>query len=203
MKSFLPALSLAALSWPAVAGVVIDQGSEGRSFALAYVGPQQFAEQSFRPALARSVGAATYLTPGYGGRSTTNLSLAIWSGTVADPSATLLAAGTAVGVGNGDWIDVSWDPVTLEKGREYFLRISTFGTDTSGQFTVIGGSNPYAGGIFYNAGVAYPAYDAAFRTFAVAGVPEPQVWLAMFAGLGLVGCALRSRRSTSREPARV
>ena len=185
------AFLLALASGAAPAATVIDQSNEGGPIGFSVIHPGDVTEQTFTAGLSNSIGAGVHLDLN-GAEAAGNVTLSIWTGTVNDLSATMLASGTAFATA-GDWIDMMWGQISLTVGQAYSLRASS---DVNLIVDATNGFHYTAGDVFYN-GVNYGAlgYDLDFRTYSNSGpAPEPASWALMLGGFAMVGGAMRTRK---------
>ena len=190
-SNVVAAAVLALASGAASAAIVIDQSNEGGPIGFSVIHPGDITEQTFTAGLADNVGAGVHLDLN-GAEPAGNVTLSIWTGTINDPGATMLASGTAFATA-GDWIDVMWGQINLTVGQAYSLRATS---DVNLIVDATNGFNYTAGDVFYD-GVNYGAlgYDLDFRTYSnITPAPEPASWALMLGGFAIVGGAMRNRR---------
>ena len=181
---------LALASGAAGAATVIDQSNESGPIGFSAIHPGDVTEQTFTAGLSSSVGASIHLDLN-GAEAAGNVTLSIWTGTVDDLAATMLASGTAF-ASAGDWAEVMWGEINLTVGQVYSLRASS---DVNLIVDATSGFHYTAGDVFYN-GVNYGTlgYDLDFRTYSNSGpAPEPASWALMLSGFAMVGGAMRNR----------
>jgi hypothetical protein len=199
IQAVLLAACVASAPATAFAAIVVDQ-QQGSGPSLAFFVETDLA-QSFTPGASNVAGGGVFLSSlsGSGGGTVT---FGLWTSLPNAAGAMELAESTVPIVGNGQWLDAFWSPVSVTPGATYFL---TF--DASSNYGVgFDIDNPYPNGnLFANPGYkSFPTYDFAFRTYTSTGaVPEPSTWilaLAGFLGLGAASRLVGRRRFVASAP---
>lgn len=137
-----------------------------------------------------------------------------WNGT--SPTTELWRS--PVGTANAGLLDFTPTGVRLTQGQTYVAFLSTFGIQNNSGLATVGtcltfvgcnsNSTPNLGtlitgnvlgsGLVFNP-VVNNSQDATFSvTITAAATPEPATWAMMILGMGVVGCALRRRRTATR-----
>jgi hypothetical protein len=175
---------------------VIDQQQPLFQFTISNLPPNASRSslwQSFEPSSAVVSGAGMFLSPGVGTSGPVRIEL--WDGAPDSATGERLALKTGQGTA-GTWVDVFWTEQAVTPGHTYFLLFEGMGQP--GTALALGGAgNLYPHGSIYLDGQADPRFDATFRTYGPAIIPEPASALLLLAGLaGLVAVgALRAKRT--------
>jgi hypothetical protein len=192
-KLFFPAFALA-FTGTVSAAVVIDQDNTQLSEGImsSFLNGSQV--QSFQQSASNIAGAGILLEGSGSDSITINLYDLL---PLPESGATLLATGSAVGVG-GSWVDVYWGEVSISPDTTYYLEFS--GSDLA---TTADLQNRYSRGIYYSSSLSgFPAYDLIFRTYANdTVVPEPGTYVMFLAGMGMIGAITRRRNLNDTSPA--
>jgi len=122
---------------------------------------------------------------------------------------TLLGARSATVLGGlgitTQLVTVDFSAIGLSVGGSYTVEVSRpdgslppVGTYTSSYILYHSLADSYPGGRFYFTGASYDESffakrDIAFKITPVAGVPEPDAWVLMIAGFGIIGAVSRRR----------
>lgn len=186
------ALDATAAPAPSQAGDYVVDQNQPLSLVLVARLSQQDLWQSFQQASSVISGAGIFLFPGVG--ESGQIRIELWDGpprTVPGSDAgQRLALGDADGTA-GQWVDVFWTPLEAKPGLTYYLAFAGMGQGN--QLGLGGAGDVYPNGNAYIDGVAFPNFDAAFRTFGPA-IPEPATALLLCAGLMIVGASALVRR---------
>lgn len=183
-------VSLALAPATASAAIVLDQQQNN-----AFVNMAEFVQtdlaQSFTTSASNVAGGGVFLLGGLGS-GPGSVTFGLWTALPNVEGAVELAQSTVAIVGNDQWLDAFWTPVSVTPGATYYL---TF--DSSSNYGVTGDlDNPYPNGnVFANAGYqSFPSYDYTFRTYTSTGaVPEASTWAMMLVGFAGIGFACRRR----------
>ncbi len=156
-KLLLCALIAVGVALPAHANLIDQNQPSGPVYMAAF--DQTGLAQSFQQTNTNISGAGILLQANVGG--TDNVVIELWNA-LPNAGGMLMATGNATGT-QGQWVDVYWDPVSVDQGSTYYLVFT--GNMTLG----IAGdtSNPYPfGHVFANPGYQpFPDFDYAFRTY--------------------------------------
>jgi hypothetical protein len=122
---------------------------------------------------------------------------------------TQTATGNLIG-GPSGWdeyaYDVSFNPITLTPGTQYWFVLSEVSTESNGTWGIETSSSAPGGSLLYSMGLLEPLDQWVLQpqnaAFELTGVPEPSTWAMMllgFAGLGFAG--YRRAKRTQAVPA--
>ena len=182
-------IALALSAAPAAATSIVDTGvptGAGSSWTL---DASQWLAAKFT-APAATLTDLTFFTGGTG-----SLHVALYTAPGSTPGTELFSAATSFTADGFNGVHgVSW---TVGAG-DYFLAFEIRPGDTFSGDTPSPGPSPLGVEAFTNGGtwLEYDPLDIGVRIDgATGGVPEPASWALMFAGFGLIGAALRRRRS--------
>lgn len=195
-KLALAACASLLLAGPGTAGAapIVDQDNPTMLGGFCSMGLAFACGQSFKQSADNISGAGIFVHPAWYTATSTDVTIGIFD---AISGGNMLAHGTATRIDSSSgWVDVFWNPVALDTGTQYFLRLSASNTDLVAAYANYGS---YANGSAFHDAWPYLGYDLTFRTYSDDGagaVPEPAS-LALL-GAGLLGFAARRRRQAAR-----
>jgi hypothetical protein len=184
-KSQTSAVLLAAALTPSLRADVVDQQ---QLVDAARVASGAGIAQAFVPSGNNVSGASVETDKHVAGSG--NVTISLWDALPNQSGANMLATVMVPNVPQGQWVNVSWSPVTVTPGNTYFLAFSS-----TYAFEGFAGSsgNTYPSLAYANNYTALPNNDFAFKT--LTQVPEPGT-LALFGLGGLALWSLARRRSS-------
>lgn len=191
MRFGLLLLAAIILATPTWAAIVIDQDAPTDNALMATFAQTDLAQSFQHQGPDHNIAGAGVLLHSAGAAD--NITIELWDA-LPNGGGVLLASGTALGT-PGSYVDVSWAPVVITSGVDYFLVFLDGGA--SGMGLRGDTTNQYAfGNVFANPGfTAFLTFDYTFRTFTddAFGVPEPTTL--SLVGLGALALLGRRRRN--------
>lgn len=140
--------------------LVVDQQALANNTCMATFDQTDLA-QSFIPSMNSMSGASIFLSDW--GAGSGDVTIALYDN-LPNAGGTLLATGTAIGVSDNQWADVTWAAVPVTPGNTYYIVF----TSTNGGQCVSGDiNNGYPNGqVYANGGYQpFPGFDYTFKTF--------------------------------------
>lgn len=160
MKRYLLIAAATLCAATALPAQVLDVEQNSNTTCMAGFSQVDLA-QSFRPTVDNVAGAGVFLRAGVG--STSTVTIQLWDALPDEPSANMLASGSAVG-SPGSWVDAFWSDALVAPGSTYYLVFISVGS----AMCVAGDTgNPYLDGqLWANPGFgSFPTFDYTFRTW--------------------------------------
>lgn len=145
------------------AGGIDQQALTNNAYMAAF--SQTDLAQSFIPTQNTSCGASILLNPT--GANVGNITIGLYTN-LPNLGGTLLASGTAMGVADGAWANVTWPSVSVTPGVTYYL-VFTSSNNAQGITGDINNGYP-SGQVYANAGYgSFPTFDYTFKEFSCGG----------------------------------